>query len=76
MRRTMRTALTASFAVAAVLFSPGPLAMASSYNCVTPHCYSIGAQIGSFSGLEGQWDDRVINMPNSEVNTEFGASEQ
>lgn len=42
------------------------------YNCEVDHCYSIGAEPLTFSGLEGQWDDRVINMPDSEVEQDYG----
>jgi hypothetical protein len=52
--------------------SVAPASTYTDYDCSSPHCYSIGAEQLAFSGLEGQWDDRVINIPDSEVNQQYG----
>jgi hypothetical protein len=74
-RRTgFRVALSLTLVIAMAMLYPSvaPATSYTFYNCFSPHCYSIGAEQLAFSGLEGQWDDRQINMPASEVNQDYG----
>lgn len=52
----------------ALLVDSSAFAQTPDYDCELPHCYSMGVQNSSFSGLEGQWDDRTMIMPASEIN--------
>src|SRR6516162_9057748 len=66
------TSLILGIAMTVLYPSVTPASAYTFYDCLNPHCYSIGAEQLAFSGLEGQWDDRVINIPNSEVNQDYG----
>jgi hypothetical protein len=56
----------------AIVFGLGnlPAFALMSYDC-SDYCYSIGAEHGTFAGLEGQWDDRVISIPADEIQDDF-----
>ncbi len=77
-RRKLRSALAALSLSSAVTFGlPAAPALASTfYQCTSPHCYDLGAENTTLSGLEGQWSDLSISMPSSEVENGYHASNE